>query len=331
MRAVNAWMVRNWGPPEDMSFEDVADKQPSLEDVLVDVRAVGVNFFDALVIEGKYQVRPQLPFIPGVEGSGVVLSAPQAARVRPGDRIAFLSRFGSGTYAEQSDCDPGFVVPIPDAMSFEDAAALICNFATAHLALHRRAQLQPGETLLVHAGAGGVGSAAIQLGRAAGARVIATAGSNEKTALCLSLGADVAVNYHEADFVQAVKDFTGSRGADVIVDPVGGDVFDRSTRCVAFEGRIVPVGFTSGRIPQAAISHLVVKSYSVLGVHLSLQSTRTPEVVSEVMADLLRLFEEGAIRPRISATYPLAAAPAALRAVTDGRTTGKVVLTTHNA
>jgi NADPH2:quinone reductase len=323
---MKAWMVRRWGPPEQMSFEDVTEGTVADGELRVAVQAAGVNFFETLLVEGKYQVRPEFPFIPGIEGSGIVLSAPRTARTRPGDRVAFISRFGRGTYAELTDCDPHMAVPIPDTMGFEEAAALLSNYCTAHLALHRRARLQPGEILLVHAGGGGIGSAAVQLGKAAGARVIATAGTAEKTALCLAFGADAVVNYREEDFVQAVKDFTGGHGADVIVDPVGGDVFDRSTRCVAFEGRLIPVGFTSGRIPQAATNHVLVKSYAVVGVHLSLQLERTPHVVGSVIVDLLRLYGEGAIRPHVSATYPLAAAPTAMRAVSERRTTGKVVL-----
>ncbi len=325
---MKAWMVRAWGPPERMSFEDVAEAPVADGDLRVEVRAAGVNFFESLLVAGKYQVRPEFPFVPGIEGAGVVVSAPPSASVRPGDRVACFSRFGRGTYAELADCDPHTVVPIPDAMSFEEGAALLTNYGTAHLALHRRARLQAGETILVHAGAGGVGSAAVQLGKAAGARVIATAGSDEKTELCRALGAEMAINYREADFVQAVKDFTEGRGADVIVDPVGGAVFDRSTRCVAFEGRIVPVGFTSGLIPEAAINHIVVKSYAVLGVHLTLQLARTPEVVRGVIGDLFRLYARGSIKPHVSATYPLSAAPSALRAVSERHTTGKVVLTT---
>jgi NADPH2:quinone reductase len=324
---MKAWMVRAWGPADQMSLEEVGEP-PTLNDcdVRVDVRAAGVNFFDELMIEGKYQVRPELPFIPGIEGSGIVRSAHPATRLKEGDRIAFFSRFGRGTFADVTDVDPRLAVPIPDSMSFETAASLLSNYCTAHLALHRRAHLEAGETLLVHAGAGGLGSAVIQLGKAAGARVIATAGSDEKTALCKDFGADLVINYTDSDFVLKVKEFTEGRGADVIVDPVGGDVYDRSTRCIAFEGRLVPVGFASGRIPETATNQVLMKSYSVVGVHLTLQFSRTPQVVAAVIADLLRLYGEGAIRPHVSATYPLADAPAALRAVRERRTTGKVVL-----
>jgi NADPH2:quinone reductase len=181
--------------------------------------------------------------------------------------------------------------------------------------------------LLVHAGAGGVGSAAIQVGKAAGAMVIATAGSDEKTAVCLQLGADYAINYKTQDFSEKVKGITGGRGADVIFDPVGGDVYDRSTKCVAFEGRIVIVGFTSGRIPQAAANHVLVKNYSVVGLHWGLYSRRAPELLPTATSALMDLYASGKIKPLISARMPLAEAPGALALVAGGKSTGKVILT----
>jgi NADPH2:quinone reductase len=212
-------------------------------------------------------------------------------------------------------------------MSFEDGAGFTLIFQTAWFGLHRRAKLLSGEVLLVHAGAGGVGSAAIQVGKAAGAMVIATAGSDEKTAVCLQLGADYAINYKTDDFSEKVKGFTGGRGADVIFDPVGGDVYDRSTKCVAFEGRIVIVGFTSGRIPQAATNHVLVKNYSVVGLHWGLYSRRAPELLPAATSALMDLYASGKIKPLISARIPLAEAPSALAMVASGKSTGKVILT----
>jgi NADPH:quinone reductase len=211
-------------------------------------------------------------------------------------------------------------------MPFDDAAAFTVIFQTGWFGLHRRARLQSGETLLVHAGAGGVGSAAIQLGKAAGATVIATAGSDEKVEVCRSLGADHAINYKTQDFVEEVKAITGGRGADVIFDPVGGDVYDRSARCIAFEGRIVVVGFTSGRIPQAALNHVLVKNYSVVGLHWGLYLQRAPELVPVAMAKLIEMYGAGRIKPYISARLPLEEAPRAMTLVGGGGSTGKVVL-----
>src|SRR5205814_2509875 len=218
-----------------------------------------------------------LPFVPGAEISGEVVSAPPDTGFSAGEHVMALvdnTTLTRGAYAQVADAVPQSVTPIPKDMPFDDAAAFTLIYQTAWFGLHRRANLQPGETLLVHAGAGGVGSAAIQLGKAAGATVIATAGSDEKTAVCTSLGADHAINYKTHDFAEDVKTITGGRGADVVFDPVGGDVFDRSTKCIAFEGRIVVIGFTSGRIPQAVASHVLVKNYSVVGLHWGLYSRR---------------------------------------------------------
>jgi len=231
-----------------------------------------------------------------------------------------------GGYAEVADAAPGSVATMPDKMGFDEAAAFTLIFQTGWFGLHRRANLKAGETLLVHAAAGGVGSAAIQLGKAAGASVIATAGSDEKVEVCRELGADHAINYKTQDFVEEVKKITGGRGADVVYDPVGGDVYDRSTKCIAFEGRIVIVGFTSGRIPQAAANHVLVKNYSVVGLHWGLYSKRAPELIPLAMKALLELYDAGKIKPYISTRLPLSEAPRALASVAEGQSTGKVIL-----
>jgi NADPH2:quinone reductase len=328
---MKAWMVRSWGPPEAMTFEEVDEGNLAEDRIRVRIDAAGINFFEGLLVEGQYQVRPDFPFIPGIEGAGVVQASPRDGRFRPGQRVAFFTDYGRGTYAELTDIRPAAAVPIPDVMPSEEAAGLLTTYLTAYLGLHRRAQLQRGETLLVHAGAGGVGSAAIQLGKAAGATVIATAGTDEKVAFCRSLGADAALNYRKQDFAAVVKEMTGGLGADVIIDPVGGDVFDRSTKCVAFEGRIVVIGFTSGRIAQAATNHALIKSYSIVGVHLNLQLQRTPDLVMAAAGELLDLYRQGAIKPQITARYPLNEAPRALRAVISGQTRGKTVLSVSSA
>lgn len=324
---MNAWMVRTWGPPEGMTFENVDPGELADDRMRVRIEAAGINFFEGLLVQGEYQVRPDLPFTPGAEGAGVVMASPSSSGFRAGERVAFFADYGRGTYAEIADIRPSAAVAIPDQMSSEEGSALLTTYLTAHFGLHRRALLQSGETLLVHAGAGGVGSAAIQLGKAAGANVIATAGSDEKVAFCLSLGADAALNYREQDFAACVKDLTDGRGADVILDPVGGDVFERSTKCVAFEGRILVVGFTSGRIAQAATNHALMKSYSIVGIHLNLYLQRTPDLVTAVAQELLELYRQGAIKPQITARYPLSEAPQALRAVMSRQTRGKTVLT----
>jgi NADPH2:quinone reductase len=331
MVAVKAWVVRELGGPEVLHFEDVEPGEPADGMVRIAVRAAAINFPDALMVAGTYQSKPALPFVPGVEVSGEVTAAPASSGFKAGDRVMALLDSGGltrGGYSQVSDALPSSISPMPAGMSFEEAAAFTLTYQTGWFGLHRRANLKPGETLLVHAGAGGVGTAAIQLGKAAGAMVIATAGTDEKLEVCRRMGADHAINYKTQDFAEAVKKLTGGRGVDVVFDPVGGDVYDRSTKCIAFEGRIVVVGFTSGRIPQAATNHVLVKNYSVVGLHWGLYKARAPELIPPAAEALAGLYAAGKIKPLISARMPLAEAPAALASVAGGKSTGKVVLTT---
>jgi len=327
---VKAWVVRQLGGPDTIRFEEFTEGEPAAGMVRIRLRASAINYFDSLMIAGQYQTKPDLPFVPGSEVSGVVLSAPTGSGFQPGDRVmALVDNEGltRGGYGEVADAAPGSVAPMPAKMGFDEAAAFTLIFQTGWFGLHRRANLKAGETLLVHAAAGGVGSAAIQLGKAAGATVIATAGSDKKVEVCRRLGADHAINYKTQDFVEEVKKITGGRGADVVYDPVGGDVYDRSTKCIAFEGRIVIVGFTSGRIPQAAANHVLVKNYSVVGLHWGLYSKRAPELIPFAATALLDLYEAGKIKPYISTRLPLSEAPRALTSVAEGKSTGKVILT----
>jgi NADPH:quinone reductase len=220
------------------------------------------------------------------------------------------------------------VYPIPHSIDWPAAAALHITYQTGYLALHRRASIQPGETLLVHAGAGGVGSAAIQLGRAAGARVFATAGGPEKVQVCRDLGAELVVDYRTTDFVDPIKEATDGRGADVIYDPVGGDTFDRSRKCVAFEGRILIIGFTSGRIADAPTNHALVKNYSVVGVHWGLYNLMEPKLIRATHEELVRLHAVGEIAPLVSAVLPLEEAATGLARLASRATWGKVVCVT---
>ncbi|MGH7759226.1 MAG: NADPH:quinone oxidoreductase family protein [Candidatus Dormibacteria bacterium] len=326
---MRAWVVRQNGPPQTMRLEEVAEPPPRPELVQIAVAAAGINFFDSLMVAGSYQVRPELPFIPGNEVAGVVVAAPPGSGFEAGQRVlaqVTQSGLSGGGYTELTSARPEAVVPLPAAMPFDEAAAFFINYQTGWFGLHRRAGLRPGETLLVHAGAGGVGSAAIQLGKSAGARVIATAGSAAKLEVCRSLGADLSINYQEQDFVELVKAATDGRGADVIYDPVGGEVLLASTRCLAFEGRLICVGFTSGDIVQLKANHLLVKNYSVMGLHWGLYSRHRPELVRECTAQLLRLYEAGRLKPYVSRRVPLEGAATALQAVVSRQTTGKVVL-----
>jgi NADPH2:quinone reductase len=331
MGAVKAWVVRELGGPEALRFEDVETGEPADGSVRIAVRAAAINFPDALMVAGTYQFKPPLPFVPGVEVSGEVVSAPASSGFKAGDRVMALldsTSLTRGGYAQIADAVPSAVTRMPTDMPFEEAAGFTLTYQTGWFGLHRRANLQPSETLLVHAGAGGVGSAAIQLGKAAGATVIATAGTDEKVEVCKRMGADHAINYKTQDFAEEVKKLTAGRGANVIFDPVGGDVYDRSTKCIAFEGRIVIVGFTSGRIPHAAANHVLIKNYSVVGLHWGLYNTRAPELIPLAARALFDLYESGKIKPHVSVRLPLADAPAALASVAGGKSTGKVILTT---
>jgi NADPH2:quinone reductase len=326
---MKAWVVRTLGRPDQMSLETL--EPPAAPDGLVriQVRAAAVNFFDLLMIGGTYQAKPELPFVPGAEVAGVVQAAPEGSGFKPGDRVlAGVTQDGlvRGGYTEITHADPDATVGIPDGMPFPEAAAFFITYQTGWFGLHRRAGIRQGDVVLVHAGAGGVGSAAIQLARAAGARVVATAGGPEKVEVCRQLGADVAVDYSSEDFVEAVKQFTGGRGADIVYDPVGGDVFDRSTKCIAFEGRIVIVGFTSGRIPTAAANHMLIKNYSVVGLHWGLYRQRAPHLIPECTRELFELYSAGKIKPYVSRQVALEDAVELLGAVAARQTTGKVVL-----
>ncbi len=314
-------------PAEVLRWDEVPDPRPGPGELLVRVDAVALNFPDVLMCAGLYQERPPLPFTPGLEIAGTVVEAGEGADFAVGDRVLGGPRLPRGGLAELAVLPAGAAWRVPDGMPATDAAALMITYQTAYVGLHRRAGLHAGETLLVHAGAGGVGSAAIQVGLAAGARVIATAGGPAKVQVCRDLGAHETLDYRaEPDFARRVRELTGGRGADVIWDPVGGDVFDASRRCIAFEGRLVVVGFATGRIPEVPAGHVLVKNYSVLGLHWGLYRSANPAVVAEAHEALLRLYAEGAIRPLVSERLPLSAAPDALTRLATRGTVGKVVL-----
>jgi NADPH:quinone reductase len=321
---MHAFRGHAYGPPESLRWEEVPDPPLDEGQARIEVKASAVNFPDVLYVAGTYQVKPTPPFIPGFEVAGVVVES-RAPELPLGTRVA-STLDGSGGYATHAITTPRTTYALPDAIPFDDAAAITITYQTGWFALHRRARIQPGEWLLVHAGAGGVGSAAIQLGKAAGAKVSATAGGEVKAGVCRSLGADVVVDYTAGDFVGVVKQATGGRGADVIFDPVGGDVFDRSTKCVAFEGRIVVIGFTSGRFPEVRANHVLVKNYGVLGLHWGMYNLLDPAAVAGAQKDLYRLYTEGRIKPLISERLPMKDAPAAMAKVASRGSTGKILL-----
>ncbi|MFH9685397.1 NADPH:quinone oxidoreductase family protein [Streptomyces sp. NPDC017413] len=315
---MQAWRVhRNGEPGEVMRLEETDRPTPGDGQVLVEVRAANVNFPDALLCRGQYQVRPPLPFTPGVEVCGTT---------GDGRRVLATPALPHGGFADYVVADEAALLPAPDALDDAEAAALHIGYQTGWFGLHRRARLQPGETLLVHAAAGGVGSAAVQLGRAAGAKVIGVVGGQEKAAVARALGCDLVIDRRSEDIVAAVKEATGGRGADVVYDPVGGDAYAKSAKCVAFEGRILVVGFASGVIPAPGLNHALVKNYSVVGLHWGLYNTKDPAAVRACHDELTKLAEQGTVKPLVSERVAMAGAADAVQRVADGTSTGRIVV-----
>jgi NADPH:quinone reductase len=322
---MKAMLATHWGEPSELTYDDVADPRPGEGEVLVEVRAIGCNFPDILMVQGKYQVKPPLPFAPGHEVAGVVRAVGSGVtRARPGQRV--LAMLGWGAYAELALAPATQTFLLPDKMSFEEAAGFGLVYQTSYCALAHRAELRADESLLVHGAAGGVGLAAVQIGKALGARVLATAGSAAKLDIARQSGADVLIDYRRENWVERVKAETGGEGADVIYDPVGGDVFDGSTRCIAFEGRLLTIGFADGRIPSVAVNRILLKNISVVGVHWGLYQRRGSPLIDRWMDALFTLYQKGAIRPVIYRTWPLREAAAALAAIAGRESYGKVVL-----
>lgn len=328
---MRAWQVHELGEPgEALRLGRTPVPTPGPGQLLVQVRAVNTNFADALLCRGQYQARPPLPFTPGLELCGEVLAAGEGAtgpEAAPGARVIASATLPHGAFAEHALIPAAQALPAPPQLDDTEAAALHIGYQTGWFGLHRRAGLRAGETLLVHAAAGGVGSAAVQLGRAAGARVIGVVGGEEKAAVARALGCDVVIDRRREDIATAVKEATDGRGADVIYDPVGGDAYARSVKCVAFEGRIVIVGFASGTIPAPQLSHALVKNYSILGLHWGLYNQHDPAAVRACHAELTRLVADGTVRPLVSERVPFEEAPGAVQRVADGTTTGRVVVT----
>ena len=325
---MKAWRVHENGEPRAvLRLDEVPAPEPGPGQVLLRVRAAAVNFPDALLCRGRYQVRPPLPFTPGLELCGEVVAVGRAvAGPVPGDRVVTTAAPPHGAFAERVVVPAAGLLPAPVVLDDAEAAALHIAYQTGWFALHRRAALRAGETLLVHAAAGGVGSAAVQLGRAAGARVIGVAGGPAKAAAARALGCDAVVDRCAEDVVAVVKEATAGRGADVVFDPVGGEAYTRSAKCVAFEGRIVVVGFASGTIPAPALNHALVKNYAILGLHWGLYASRDPEAVRACHEELTRLAERGAIAPLVSERVPFEAAADAVQRVADGTTTGRLAV-----
>jgi NADPH:quinone reductase len=323
---VKAVLCKAYGPPESLVVEDVASPTAGPGEVVVSVKAASVNFPDVLIIQNKYQVKPPLPFSPGSEVAGVVTTIGDGvAHVKPGDRVMAFTTFGA--FAEEVKAEAQRLLPLPDGMDFKTAAAFGLTYATSDHALRDRGQLAASETLLVLGAAGGVGLAAIEIGKALGARVIACASTDEKLAVCRAHGADETINYAADDLRERVKALTGARGADVVYDPVGGAYTEPALRSIAWRGRLLVVGFAAGDIPRIPLNLTLLKGCSIVGVYWGEFARREPQRFAESMRQLGRWYADGKLKPHVSATFPLDRAADALTLMANRQVTGKVVLT----
>lgn len=323
---MRVWQVTHYGEPEEMILAEVDPPIPDSGQVRIRNHACGFNFFDLLQCQGKYQSKPAFPFTIGAEVAGVVDAVGDGVTsVQVGDRVLSLPR--GGGFAECTVVDQSRAYSIPDGMSFEQAAAMPVVYQTSLFALDYRAKLQAGEWLLVHAGASGVGIAAIQLGKSMGARIIATAGSEEKLEFCKQHGAEHALNYRDDGWVDEVKQIAGRFGVDVIYDPVGGDVFDLSTKVIAPDGRLLVVGFASGRIPTLAANRALLKNMSLVGVFWGRHCDEHPGYMKSLHDQLCEFFQAGKIDPPVGAIYPLEAVPQGIRDLANRKVRGKAVVT----
>jgi NADPH2:quinone reductase len=325
MRAV---LCKEYGPPESLVFEEIPSPVPGPGEVVLTMKAASVNFPDVLIIQNKYQVKPPLPFSPGSELSGIVKEVGEGVtRVKPGDRVLAFTTYGA--FAEEVKTHESRLLPIPEGMDFASAAAFILTYGTSDHALSDRGALQAGETLLVLGAAGGVGLAAIEIGKALGARVIACASSDEKLAVCREHGADALINYSGEDLRERIKALTDGKGVDVVYDAVGGSYTEPALRSTAWRGRLLVVGFAAGEIPKIPLNLTLLKGCSIVGVFWGEFTKREPLVFAARVRQLGAWFREGKLRPHVSATLPLARAAEALTLMASRQVKGKVVLTTE--
>jgi NADPH2:quinone reductase len=322
---MKAVLCKAFGPAETLVLEEIASPEAKKNEVLLEVHAAGVNFPDTLIIEGKYQFKPPFPFSPGGEAAGVVTAVGEkVSHLKVGDRVMALT--GWGSFAEEVAV-PGYnVMPIPASMDFASAAAFGMTYGTSMHALKQRANLQPGETLLVLGASGGVGLAAVEIGKAMGAKVIAAASSAEKLEVAKAAGADELINYSESSLKDEVKRLTGGQGADVIYDPVGGDLFDAAIRSIAWNGRLLVVGFASGRIPELPVNLTLLKGAAVVGVFWGAFAQRQPQDNAANFQQLFAWHAAGKLKPLVSQTFPLAQAGEAINTLGQRKAVGKVVV-----
>jgi len=324
---MKAVLCKELGPPEKLVVEQVPSPMPGKGQIVVSVKAAGVNFPDTLIIQGKYQFKPEPPFSPGGEVAGVIKALGEGVTgLKPGDRVIAASTFGG--FAEEMVADADKVIPLPDAMDFVPAAAFILTYGTSYHALKDRARLLAGETLLVLGASGGVGLAAIQIGKAMGAKVIAAASSDAKLQVCKDNGADELINYGSEDLRTRIKAITAGRGVDVVYDPVGGPYSEPALRDMAWNGRFLVVGFAAGDIPKVPLNLPLLKGCSIVGVFWGAFTRTEPDNNRRNNEVLLKMYLDGKVKPHIHATYPLERAAEALNEVLNKRVSGKVVLTT---
>ena len=323
---MKAILCKAYGPPDSLVFEDLPSPAPKSGEVVVSVKAASVNFPDVLIIENKYQVKPPLPFSPGSELAGVIKQVgPDVANVKAGDRVMAIT--GYGAFAEEVVVEAKRVLPIPAAMDFSTASAFGLTYATSDHALRDRGELKAGETLLVLGASGGVGLAAIEIGKIVGATVIACASSSEKLAICREHGADQGINYSSEDLRERIKTLTGGKGPDVIYDAVGGAYTEAALRSIAWRGRLLVVGFAAGEIPRIPLNLTLLKGCSIVGVYWGDFSRREPAKFAESWRQLGAWYGAGRLKPHVSAVFPLARAADALKLMAARKVTGKVVLT----
>jgi NADPH2:quinone reductase len=326
---MKAILCKQFGPPESLVLEDVPSPTAGPGEVVVSVKAASVNFPDVLIIQNKYQFKPPLPFSPGSEMSGVVKETGDGVKhVKAGDKVIAFTTYGA--FSEEVKVEASRIVPMPAGMSYESAAAFMLTYGTSDHALRDRGELKAGETLLVLGAAGGVGIAAIEIGKALGARVIACASTADKLAVCREHGADETINYATEDMRDRIKAITGGNGVDVVYDPVGGAYSELALRSTAWRGRFLVVGFAAGDIPKIPLNLTLLKGCAVVGVFWGDFARREPKRFVESIGQLGKWYGEGRLKPHVSATFPLARAADALNMMAARQVKGKVVLTVGN-
>ncbi|HNQ56908.1 MAG: NADPH:quinone oxidoreductase family protein [Burkholderiales bacterium] len=322
---MKALLCAEYGPLEKLAVEDMPSPTAGPGQVVVDVKAAALNFPDALMVQGLYQVKPPLPFSPGAEVAGLVKAVGQGVQgLKAGDRVIGFP--GTGGFAEECAVAAGKIMPLPENMDFATGAALVLTYGTSLHALQDCGRLQPGETLLVLGAAGGIGAAAVEIGKAMGARVIAAASNGDKLALCRQLGADETINYSREELRQRALALTGEKGVDVVCDPVGGGYTEPALRALAWRGRLLIVGFAAGEIPKIPLNLALLKERSLIGVYWGDSVRHDPRGHMRNMQQLMAWFAEGKVRPVVSERFPLARAPEAMRRLLDRQVKGKVVI-----